>query len=103
MKQHRTDLLALLFGLAFATAGVAVIGAQSSAAISPRWATAAGLIVLGVVALGVTVARSIGSPHHDGFPHFRPASDQLGSDQPVPGAPISDAPPAGVSLEDPAG
>ena len=59
MKQHRTDLVALLFGLAFTIAGVLVIVTQATSVdVSPQWGAAVGLIILGVVALAVTVARA---------------------------------------------
>jgi hypothetical protein len=59
MKQHRTDLLALLFGLAFSIAGTIVIVTQATSIdVSPAWGAAVGLIVLGVVALAATVTRA---------------------------------------------
>jgi len=61
MKQHRTDLVALLFGLAFTIAGALVIVTQAAALdVNPHWGAAAGLILLGVVALVATVARARG-------------------------------------------
>lgn len=63
MKNHPIDLFALLAGLAFAIAGTGVIASQTTdSAISVRWATALGLIVLGVVALAATVLRNRQSP-----------------------------------------
>jgi hypothetical protein len=59
MKPHRTDLLALLFGLAFSIAGTIVIVTQATSVdVSPAWGAAVGLIVLGVVALAATVTRA---------------------------------------------
>ena len=70
MKQHPTDLVALLFGLAFAIAGALVIVTQATSVdVSPQWGAAVGLIVLGVVALVATVARGHdGTVRHDGAP-----------------------------------
>ena len=59
MRQHRSDLVALLFGLAFTIAGALVIVTQASGLdVDPHWGAAAGLILLGVVALVATVARA---------------------------------------------
>ena len=59
MTKHPTDLLALLFGLAFTIAGGIVIVTQATNFdVSPQWGAAVGLIVLGVVALAATVARA---------------------------------------------
>jgi len=59
MNQHRSDLVALLFGLAFTIAGALVIVDQASGvSVNPHWGAAVGLILLGVVALVATVARA---------------------------------------------
>ncbi len=59
MTKHPTDLLALLFGLAFTIAGAIVVVTQATSFdVSPQWGAAVGLIVLGVVALAATVARA---------------------------------------------
>jgi len=59
MKRHPIDVLALLFGLAFAISGAIVLLTQAtSVEVSPQWGAAVGLIVLGVVALAATVART---------------------------------------------
>ena len=59
MKPHRTDLLALLFGLAFVISGALVIVSQAtSVSVDPHWGAALGLIVLGIVALTATLARA---------------------------------------------
>ena len=59
MKQHSTDLVALLFGLAFAISGALVVVTQATSVdVSPQWGAAVGLIILGAVALAVTVARA---------------------------------------------
>jgi hypothetical protein len=63
MKQHPIDLFALLIGLAFAVTGAGVVIAQATdSAVSGRAAAAAGLILLGVVALAVTLLRNRESP-----------------------------------------
>ena len=59
MKRHPIDVLALLFGLAFAISGTIVLVTQAtSLEVSPQWGAAVGLIVLGVVALAATLARA---------------------------------------------
>ena len=74
MKRHPTDLVALLFGLAFTIAGGIVLVTQATNFdVSPQWGTAVGLIVLGAVALVATVARA-GSDRVDGFARL-PAED----------------------------
>jgi hypothetical protein len=61
MTKHTTDLVALLFGLAFAIAGGIVLVTQATDFdVSPQWGAAVGLIVLGAVALVATVARAAG-------------------------------------------
>ena len=63
MKRHRSDLLALLFGLAFTIAGALVIVTQATGVnVNPHWGAAAGLIGLGIVALVATVARAHSEP-----------------------------------------
>ena len=58
MKRHNTDLIALLFGLAFAGAGATFIVHQlSDRAIDAAWVAAIGFVVLGVVALASTLLR----------------------------------------------
>ena len=61
MKQHRSDLVALLFGVAFTIAGGLVMVTQATDVdVDPHWGAATGLILLGVVALVATVARARG-------------------------------------------
>ncbi|MDQ1511238.1 MAG: hypothetical protein QOG50_3082 [Actinomycetota bacterium] len=61
MHRHSTDLVALLFGLAFAIAGTCFLVREATdAAIDPAWATGLGLILLGTVALVATLARATG-------------------------------------------
>jgi hypothetical protein len=59
MKQHSTDLVALVFGVAFTIAGVVIILDQSTSVdIGPLWGFAVVSIAVGVVTLLVTIARS---------------------------------------------
>ena len=115
MRQHSTDLFALLVGLAFAIAGAGVIISQSTdSGLSGRATAATGLILLGAVALAVTLARSLRDPSHayaDAQPHAdRPYAAERTSAQ-TPESPaetsIGDetAPNggAGVRPEDPTG
>jgi len=70
MTRHPVDVLALLFGLAFAISGAIVLVTQAtSLEVSPQWGAAVGLIVLGIVALTATVARASGR----GLPRGAPA------------------------------
>ena len=74
MKKHSTDLVALLFGLAFAIAGAIVLVTQATSVdVSPQWGAAVGLIVLGVVALVATVARA-GTDAYSRAPIEEPAA-----------------------------
>jgi protein-S-isoprenylcysteine O-methyltransferase Ste14 len=60
VKRHRTDLVALLFGLAFAAIGAAfLVHELTDRAVDPAWVAAAGCTVLGVVALAVTLTRRV--------------------------------------------
>ena len=100
MKKHSTDLFALLFGLAFAIAGAAVIASQASSAdISPQWIAATGLIVLGAVALATTLLRSQHDADERAFSPFD--ADPLDV-APLDVAPVADDPES-VSPADPAG
>jgi hypothetical protein len=59
MHRHSTDLAALLFGLAFAIAGTSFLVAETTdTAVDPAWATGLGLMLLGAVALVVTLGRA---------------------------------------------
>jgi hypothetical protein len=58
MNRHRTDLVALILGLAFAMTGVGfIISETTDSNLSGGAVVAGGLIVLGVVALLVTLLR----------------------------------------------
>ena len=59
LRHHRIDLVALLFGSAFAIAGVGYLLRETTDAISnPTWATGLGMILLGAIALVATLART---------------------------------------------
>jgi hypothetical protein len=56
MKQHRTDLIALIFGLAFAMVGTGfLVNETTGRDFNAGWAAAIGLITLGLVALASTL------------------------------------------------
>jgi hypothetical protein len=64
MKTHRTDLLALLFGLAFLIGGAAFFSNElADTTIDGAWIAAVSFVLLGVVALAVTLTR--GGRDHD--------------------------------------
>jgi hypothetical protein len=61
MHRHSSDLVGLLFGLAFAIAGTTFLVREATDAnIDPAWATGVGLMLLGTVALVATLARATG-------------------------------------------
>jgi hypothetical protein len=60
MKRHPTDIVALLFGLAFAIAGASFIVYETTdRTVDPAWVTGGGLILLGAIALAMTLARAV--------------------------------------------
>jgi hypothetical protein len=66
MKRHSTDLVALLFGLAFITIAVGFAAVDlTDSDIAPAWFAAIALLALGAVALVATLAGSPGSEHDD--------------------------------------
>ncbi len=66
MHRHSTDLVGLLFGLAFAIAGTCFLVREATdATVDPAWATGLGLILLGTVALVATLARANGRERSD--------------------------------------
>jgi hypothetical protein len=61
MHRHSTDLVALLFGIAFTIAGTCFLVREATdTAVDPAWATGLGLMLLGTVALVATLARATG-------------------------------------------
>jgi len=58
MKRHSTDMLALLFGLAFLGTGAAFLVNQTTGRdVDAAWVSAIGFVILGVVALTATLLR----------------------------------------------
>ena len=104
MRQHRTDLFALLAGLAFAIAGVGVIVSQATdSGLSGRATAATGLILLGAVALAVTLARTLRDPLPYAEAHSPAAPHAPAAPAAPPSASASEPGPEPVSPEDPAG
>ena len=63
MRHHRLDLVALLFGSAFAIAGAGYLLRETTNAISDAtWATGLGLLLLGAIALVATLAQTRREP-----------------------------------------
>ena len=63
MKTHDTDLVSLLFGLAFLITAAGVLAYElADADIDPAWVVAGSLIFLGVVAMVATLLRRPASP-----------------------------------------
>jgi hypothetical protein len=63
LHPHRTDLVALLFGAAFAIAGAGFLVRATTDAISdPAWATGLGFVLLGAIALAATLSRRRAEP-----------------------------------------
>jgi drug/metabolite transporter (DMT)-like permease len=66
MRRHSTDLVGLIFGTAFAMAGVAfLVNEATDTAVNPAWATGLGLMLVGAVALIATVVRGPRDRDHD--------------------------------------
>jgi hypothetical protein len=64
MRRHSTDLVGLLFGIAFAVAGTAfLLHETTDATVDPAWVSGLGLMFLGAVALLATLARGAGRNH----------------------------------------
>jgi hypothetical protein len=73
MHRHSTNLLALLFGIAFTIVGAGFLLREATdTAVDPAWVTGLGLMFLGAVALAATLAR--GSGRH-GVEPTMPESD----------------------------
>jgi drug/metabolite transporter (DMT)-like permease len=70
MHRHSTDLVGLLFGLAFAIAGTGFLLREATGtSVDPAWIAGIGLMLLGAVALVATLARG----SHDDPTSSRPA------------------------------
>jgi hypothetical protein len=58
VKRHRTDILALLFGLAFVSVGASFLVSElSDAEVDAAWVSATAFITIGFVALAATFLR----------------------------------------------
>jgi hypothetical protein len=81
MHRHSIDLGGLLFGMAFAIAGISFLLYETTdTAIDPAWVSGLGLMLLGTVALVVTLARAT---HRDrGEPMLHETPDSPDSDAP---------------------
>lgn len=59
MRRHSTDLVGLLFGIAFTIAGTGFLLRETTdTTVDPAWVTGLGLMLLGAVALVATLARA---------------------------------------------
>ena len=77
MKRHSTDMLALLFGLAFgATGSVFLVHEATGRAVDPAWVSAIGFVVLGCIALAATLLRRPHGHHHDLALEAEPRTDE---------------------------
>jgi len=66
MKRHSTDIVALLFGLAFCATGAAfAVHEATGRAIDTAWVSAIGFVALGLIALAATLLRRPLAPDHD--------------------------------------
>ena len=107
MHRHSTDLVGLIFGTAFAIAGVAfLVNEVTDTNVNPAWATGLGLMLLGAVALIATLVR--GPRDHDQHDHHdawqpayapypfasNPASEVDPPTTPTPEAPATPATPS---------
>ncbi len=64
MRRHSTDMLALLFGLAFGATGAAfLVNELTDNEMDAAWVSAIAFVLLGVIALSVTLLRR--PPEHD--------------------------------------
>ena len=66
MKRHSTDIVALLFGVAFCGTGAAfAVHETTGRAIDPAWVGAIGFVALGLIALAATLLRGPLTADHD--------------------------------------
>jgi hypothetical protein len=90
MKRHRTDMLALLFGLAFAAVGATFLVREVvDTEIDAAWVSAVAFVLLGVVALATTL--------------LRPRGDDAGDAEAAPAfaePAVSSAPPSETDTDD---
>jgi hypothetical protein len=68
MRRHSTDLVGLIFGTAFAIAGVGfLVNEATDTVVNPAWATGLGLMLVGAVALIATLVRGAWDRDRDHF------------------------------------
>ena len=96
MHRHRTDFVALFFGLAFLAGGAGFIVHQTTGrAIDATWIAAVALVSIGCIFLGATLLR--GPRHPTATTAPPPPSEAERPEEPpsttVPG-PYADDPPA---------
>jgi hypothetical protein len=82
MHRHSLDLGGLLFGLAFTIAGASfLVRETTNTTVDPAWATGLGLMLLGAVALVVTLGRATRRGNYEAaMPEFPPTPEPPESD-----------------------
>jgi hypothetical protein len=85
MRRHSTDLVGLIFGTAFAIAGVGfLVNEATDTVVNPAWATGLGLMLVGASALIATLVRGPRDRDHAVPEFFEPetiAADAVTSDE----------------------
>jgi hypothetical protein len=91
MHRHSTDLVGLIFGTAFAIAGVGfLVNEATDTVVNPAWATGLGLMLLGAVALIATLVRGRRDrDHFHDHEFFQP--ETIAAEAATSGAVTSDA------------
>ena len=86
MRRHSTDLVGLIFGTAFAIAGVGfLVNEATDTVVNAAWATGLGLMLLGAVALVATLIRGPRDRDRD------PAYADAYTHDPAPGDVVTEA------------
>ena len=82
MKRHRTDMVALLFGLAFSAVGAAFLVQElTDTDLDGAWLSAFVFVTLGIAALAATLFRHRQHVHaHELAPAAVAAADTLATD-----------------------
>jgi hypothetical protein len=89
MHRHRTDFVALFFGLAFLAAGTGFIVHQTTGrALDATWIAAVALVSIGCIFLGATLLRG---------PRSAPLAASAGPTPSAPEPPEMDEPDAAMS------
>ena len=86
MHRHRTDFVALFFGLAFLATGAGFIAHQTTGhAFDVTWIAAIALVSIGCIFLGATLlrTRSAPTPPVAAAPPTEPRTDDEPVDEPV--------------------